>query len=76
MLVQNIVWFLYALWRDVVWDTQTEPLMDSEAAFLYALWRDVVWDPTPSGGLLTSRNMIWLHRCPGEEPNLAVSSRS
>ena len=40
--------------------------MDSEAAFLYALWRDVVWDPTPSGGLLTSGDTAWLHKCPGE----------
>ena len=40
--------FLYALWRDVVWDKTTGVTMYF-GTFLYALWRDVVWDAPYNG---------------------------
>ncbi len=73
--VALLVQFLYALWRDVVWDA---PLMGRalEMLFLYALWRDVVWDPTLPGGGVTSADEIWLHRWPEDRPEQAASTAS
>ena len=44
--------------------------------FLYALWRDVVWDPTLPGGVVTSADEIWLHRCPENRPERVASTAS
>ncbi len=45
--------FLYALWRDVVWDAAMIALQLYSVGvtrFLYAWWRDVVWDLEMSRG--------------------------
>ncbi len=38
--------FLYALWRDVVWNAVALAAVIAlvSVLFLYALWRDVVWN--------------------------------
>jgi hypothetical protein len=42
---QRLRKFLYALWRDVVWDAIPTIIVNEDSTgFLYALWRDVVWD--------------------------------
>ena len=36
--------FLYAFWRDFVWDRRKNVVLVAGVGFLYALWRDFVWD--------------------------------
>jgi hypothetical protein len=59
--------FLYALWRDFVWDRAfVDVITVCTFAFLYALWRDFVWDEILAlgryaGGFLYAlwRDFVW-----------------